>query len=206
MDQPLSAAGFWPTLLSLVLASAVVMGSPGPATMSVTAIGASFGFRRSLPYAAGIILGTAAVLAAVAAGLVSVLMAQPRLAPVLVGLSAVYMVYLAFRIATAPPLSAPGGRAGAPKFLGGFLFALANPKAYVAIAAVFGASTLGTTSAPGGTAIKIAVLTAMIVVIHLAWLVAGSAFARFLRRPLISRAVNLAFAAILLATTAMAFI
>ena len=37
-----------PALLSLILASLVVMGSPGPSTMSVTAVGAAFGFRRSL--------------------------------------------------------------------------------------------------------------------------------------------------------------
>ncbi|TIW72262.1 MAG: LysE family translocator, partial [Mesorhizobium sp.] len=33
----------WQQVLVLVLAAAVVMGSPGPATISVTAIGAAFG-------------------------------------------------------------------------------------------------------------------------------------------------------------------
>jgi threonine/homoserine/homoserine lactone efflux protein len=46
----------------------------------------------------------------------------------------------------------------------------------------------------------------MIILIHVAWLVAGSSFARLLHRPAISRVVNLLFAAILLATTMTAII
>ena len=38
-------------LLTLILASVIIMGSPGPATISATAVGAAFGFRRSLRYA-----------------------------------------------------------------------------------------------------------------------------------------------------------
>jgi len=206
MGQTLSLSGLWPALVSLILASAVVMGSPGPSPLSVTAIGASFGFRRAFPYAAGLILGTGVVLLAVAAGLVSVLMAQPRLAPILLGLSAAYMAYLAYRIATAPPLSQAATEGRAPRFLGGFLLAIANPKAYLAIAAVFTGARLATGSAIADTLIKTAVLTVMIILIHLAWLAAGSVFARLLQNPGLSRIVNLAFAAILLVTTALALL
>ncbi|TKB63782.1 MAG: LysE family translocator, partial [Mesorhizobium sp.] len=51
LDQQL-----WQQLLALVLASAIVMGSPGPATISVTAVGAAFGLRDSLRYASGIVV------------------------------------------------------------------------------------------------------------------------------------------------------
>jgi threonine/homoserine/homoserine lactone efflux protein len=169
--------------------------------MSVTAIGAAFGFRRSLSYLSGIVLGTSAVLLAIAAGLVSVLLSQPRVAPILLGLSVAYMIYLAFKIATAPPLSGFGPQAQAPRFVGGFLLAVANPKAYLAIAAVFTGTTLAVGSRLTETMIKTAVLSGMIILIHVAWLVAGSSFARLLHRPAISRVVNLLFAAILLATT-----
>jgi threonine/homoserine/homoserine lactone efflux protein len=118
VDEALTPT-LWRSLATLVLASLVVMGSPGPATMSVTALGASFGFRRSVPYLAGIVLGTTAVLLAVAAGLVSMLLSAPRLAPVLLALSAGYIVYLAFRIATAPPLSRQEGKRGRRHFPAG---------------------------------------------------------------------------------------
>jgi threonine/homoserine/homoserine lactone efflux protein len=44
----------------------------------------------------------------------------------------------------------------------------------------------------------------MIVIIHIVWLMAGVWMARLLRDPVSSRLVNLALAALLLVTTAMA--
>jgi threonine/homoserine/homoserine lactone efflux protein len=193
-----------PALASLILASLVVMGSPGPSTMSVTAVGAAFGFRRSLAYLAGIILGTTAVLVAVAAGVVAMLMSLPRLAPVLAAASAAYIAFLAFKIATAPPLSRQHQAASAPSFAGGFLLGVANPKAYLAIAAVFAGTTLAGESRLIDAMLKTGVLTITIVVIHLCWLTAGVWLSRLLHHPVSSRIVNLLFAAILIFTTIMA--
>lgn len=184
-------------LLSLIVASLVVMGSPGPSTISVTAVGAAFGLGRSLGYLSGLIAGTVAVLFAVATGVVSLLLALPRLAPLLLAASAAYILYLAYQIATAPPLSKPDAAVAAPSFAGGFLLAIANPKAYVAIAAVFA----GTALEP---ALKTLVLAVTIVLIHLVWLLAGVAFSRVFHDPAWSRRVNIAFAAALVATTAYA--
>jgi threonine/homoserine/homoserine lactone efflux protein len=167
VDEVLSLPGLWRPLATLTFASLVVMGSPGPATMSVTAVGAAFGLRRSLPYLSGIVVGTAAVLLAVAAGVVSMLLSMPRLAPVLLAVSAAYIAYLAFRIARAPPLSRQDPQARAPSFGGGFLLAVSNPKAYLAIAAVFAGTTLPLDSPMAEAILKSAVLTIMIVVIHL---------------------------------------
>lgn len=191
-------------LISLVLAALVVMGSPGPATMSVTAMGAAFGFRRSLAYLAGVVLGTIAVLFAVAAGVVAMLLSLPRLAPVLLAASAAYIVYLAVKIATAPPLSSKNQAASAPSFAGGLLLGVANPKAYLAIAAVFSGTTLAAGSRLIEAMLKIAVLGIMIIVIHLVWLTAGASLSRLLHHPVGSRVVNLLFAAILIITTIMA--
>ena len=201
MEQVPSFSGIWRPLVSLLLASLIVMGSPGPSTMSVTAFGAAFGFRRSLAYLAGIVLGTTAVLVAVSAGVVSMLMSLPRLAPVLVGASAAYIAYLAFKIATAPPLSRQNRELGAPSFAGGYLLAVANPKAYLAIAAVFAGTKLALESRMIEAIVKTAVLTIMIVVIHLCWLTVGVSFSRLLHHPVSSRIVNLLFAAILIVTT-----
>ena len=187
-------------LFALISTSLIVMGSPGPSTISLTAVGSAFGFRRALPYLAGLVAGAVAVLLAVAAGLASLLLSQPALAPVLVGASAAYIAYLAFRIATAPPLSAADPDARPPAFAGGVLLAVANPKAYVAMAAVLAGTTLDLPSRLAETAAKTAVLAVMIVLIHLAWLVAGTSFARLLRRPRLSRIVNLCFAAALAAS------
>jgi threonine/homoserine/homoserine lactone efflux protein len=192
----------WQQLLALVVAASVVMGSPGPATISVTAVGAAFGLRPSLGYMSGVVLGTIGVLLVVAAGIFGMLASVPGLAPMLAAASAAYILYLAFKIATAPPLAESGSRTAKPDFLGGFMLAVANPKAYVAIGAVFaGAASQADTL---GVSARLLVLAAMIVVIHLAWLLAGTVFARLLRDPLASRVINLVFAATLVLTTALA--
>ena len=92
--------------ISLILAAIVIMGSPGPSTISLTAVGAAFGHRRSLPYLLGLILGTTAVLLIVAAGLSALASAAPMAAPVLLVASGIYIAYLAYQIASAPPLAA----------------------------------------------------------------------------------------------------
>jgi hypothetical protein len=48
------------------------------------------------------------------------LLALPGAAPVLIAASSAYILYLAYRIASAPPLSALGVNAKAPSFSGGF--------------------------------------------------------------------------------------
>jgi threonine/homoserine/homoserine lactone efflux protein len=188
------------SLLTLVLASTVVMGSPGPSTMSATAVGAAFGLRRSMAYVSGLMLGTTAVLAAVAAGVVAMLLSVPALARVLIYASAAYILYLAWRIATAPPVQAQSGNVPSPSFMPGFLLAIANPKAWFAIAAVFSASTLVAGSDALDAALKVAVLTIMIVIIHFAWVLAGASLSRLLRDPLTSRITNIVFAVVLAAT------
>lgn len=200
--QLLSLTQSWPQVLALVLAATVVMGSPGPATISVTAIGAAFGLRHSLRYTSGIILGTTLVLLVVASGVMAIFASIPGMAPVLAAASAAYILYLACKIATAPPLAARESGAERPTFIAGFLLAIANPKAYVAIAAVVAGSSSGMGDL--GVSARLAVLALMIVAIHVLWLLAGAAFARFLRKPLASRIINLVFAATLVLTTALA--
>ena len=187
-------------LLTLILASTVVMGSPGPSTMSALAVSAAFGFRRSMVYVVGLMLGTGAVLVAVATGLIAMLLSRPALGHVLIYASTLYILYLAWQIANAPPLEDQPADVPSPSFTPGFVLAVANPKAWFAIAAVFTASTLINSSSALDAGLKVAVLAGMIVVIHLAWVFAGASLSRFLRDPVISRIANVVFALVLVAT------
>ncbi|MEO1142647.1 MAG: hypothetical protein AAFW66_09930, partial [Pseudomonadota bacterium] len=78
------------------------MGSPGPATISLAAVGSAYGFRVGLPYLAGVILGTTGVLILVASGLVTLMIAIPGAVGLLSILGIGYILYLAWKIATAP--------------------------------------------------------------------------------------------------------
>ena len=195
-------------LLALILASAIVMGSPGPATISVTAIGAAFGLRRSLGYLGGIILGTIAVLLAVAVGIVAMLLSLPRVAPVLIAASAAYMLYLAWRIATrAPPLTRHGPQTRRPVLRRRVSCSASPiPRPMWRSPRSSRARTLAAGDPALDAALKTAVLAVMIVVIHVCWLLAGTAFSRVLYDPVASRIVNVVFALALVATVGLAFV
>ena len=198
--------GFWQPLLALLLASTVIMGSPGPSTISATAVGAAFGIRRAFGYVSGLVMGTTVVLLAVALGIVAVLLSIPEAARVLTVLSALYILYLAFKIATAPPLKSEARYASAPAFAGGFVLGIANPKAYFSIGAVFAGSPSLVADHALDAALKIALLGTMVVLIHGFWVLAGASLSRVLRHPLGSRIVNVGLAASLVVATAAAIV
>ena len=90
---------------AFVIAAFALTGSPGPATLGLSAAAAAFGLRRSLMLMTGIIVGVLLVFAAAAAGLTGLILAQPLLGPLVKAASVLYMLWLAWSIATAPPLS-----------------------------------------------------------------------------------------------------
>jgi threonine/homoserine/homoserine lactone efflux protein len=200
------APEIWRPVMALILASVVIMGSPGPSTISATAVGAAFGMRRSLKYVGGLIAGTLVVLSAVSIGVVGLILSIPSGARWLEVISAAYILYLAFRIATAPPLQSIGKSTPAPIFFGGFLLAVANPKAFLAIAAVFAGTSIVVEDHRLDALIKVALLSVMIVLIHLFWLLAGASLSRVLHDPVSSRVINVLLAAALVATTLITFL
>jgi threonine/homoserine/homoserine lactone efflux protein len=111
-----------------------LLGSPGPGIAALVAIGARAGFVGGLRFYGGLQLGLAIAAMLTAAGLLSVLAAAPVLASALRIGATLYLIYLAFRIATAP-VGAPA-RGAESKFVStafsGFLLGVTNPKAYVA--------------------------------------------------------------------------
>jgi threonine/homoserine/homoserine lactone efflux protein len=202
-EPPFTAAIRWEAVGPLLLASAALMGSPGPVTISLVAASSVYGLRRSLPYLLGTIVGTVTVLVAVATGITVALLAVPVVGSVLIAISAGYILWLAYRVATAPPLSAQITSPDAPGFGGGALLGIANPKGWVAIAAVFASAHLAETATKDAVA-KIAVLSLMIVVICMTWFVAGRSLAAVLRDPRRSRVVNVTLAVVLIGATAIA--
>ena len=191
-------------LAAFLLAAVALAGSPGPATLSLTATGAAFGARRGAAYLAGIVVGMVGVMAIVASGLVGLLLAVPGATPVVTVLAAAYFLYLAWRIATAPPLAADTALRRTPTFAGGLLLSLINPKGYAAMAALFSSFVLVHERLALDVAAKMAVLVLIITAVNVAWLLAGAALTRFFRQPRTNRAINVAFAVLLVASVALA--
>jgi threonine/homoserine/homoserine lactone efflux protein len=193
----------WGGAGTLLLTSLAVMGSPGPATISLTAVGSAWGVRRCAGYLAGIITGSVAVLAAVAAGITATLLAVPGLRAVLTVIAVAYILWLAYHIATAPPVTAEAIAGSPPSLAGGMLLGIANPKAWLAISAVFTSARLAASPAHDAV-VKTLVLTLMIILICSAWLLVGTSLAPVLRDPRRSRIMNIVLAVILVGTTAAA--
>ena len=192
-------------LTGFILAALALCGSPGPATVSLAATGAAFGPRRSLAYTAGIDAGMVVVMSLTAAGVTGLVLAIPGAAPVVAVLAALYFIHLAWRIASAPPLQ-DTAQGSEPSFMAGVLLSLINPKGYAAMAALFSGFALIRGRPELDAALKLGVLVVIVASVNAAWLFAGAALTRFFREPRTSRIINVAFAILLVASVAAAFL
>ncbi|MDT0684254.1 LysE family translocator [Roseicyclus sp. F158] len=126
-------------LFGFALASAC---TPGPNNTMLLASGANFGFRRTLPHMAGVALGFPLMVLAMGLGLSAVFEALPTLAAILKAVSFAYLLYLAWKIATAAPPE-EGAEKGRPlSFFQAAAFQWVNPKAWaiaLSVVAAYGA-------------------------------------------------------------------
>lgn len=186
---------------ALALFAFVTSVTPGPNNVMLTASGANFGFRRSVPHILGITFGFPAMLAAVGFGAAGALQASQGLHAALKWIGAAYLLWLACMIARAAPEAPGAAAAGRPMtFFGAALFQWVNPKAWMMLAGALPAFTT-----VGGTLwVEIG---AMAVVFALAclpscalWCGFGVAIAHWLSSPRQLRIFNAAMAALLAAS------
>ena len=191
-------------LLGFILAAFALIGSPGPNTLSLAAAGAAFGLQRSLGFMLGLLLGMVLVMAITATGVMGVFLALPGVKSAAILLASAYFLYLAFRIASAPPLLGETGKVRAPSLMAGIGQSLVNPKAYAAMAALFSSFPI-IRERPGIDALaKTCLLIGIIALVNVVWLWSGALLTRCFREPRANRAINLAFAALLLASVVIA--
>jgi len=118
-------------LLGLIVFSLVSSITPGPNNLMLMASGANFGFRRSVPHMLGVALGFTFMVLLVGIGLVQVFEAFPVSYTLLKVVSLVYLLYLAWKIASAAPAGGGEEESGTPlTFIQAALFQWVNPKAW----------------------------------------------------------------------------
>jgi threonine/homoserine/homoserine lactone efflux protein len=187
-------------VIAFVTFSAVVAGTPGPGNALLTAVGARAGVRRGLPSLLGQAAGMGTMLFAITLGLGNVLLAHPLALEVLKWGGAAMLCWMAWRIATAGPADAA---ANAPAgFLGLAAFQWINPKGWLvgvaAVATFLDRRAGGALAQAAGFAI---LFTLVALPSCLPWLAFGAALQRFLSAPRTRRALNVAMAALLAAST-----
>ena len=185
-------------LIALATFAFVSSITPGPNNLMLMASGANFGFRRTIPHMLGIGVGFVAMVVLVGAGLAQIFVAYPGSHTILKWVSVIYLVYLAWKIATTAPAQT-GAAAGTPMtFLQAAAFQWVNPKAWTM------ALTAVTVYSPG-TGIWAILLVALIFgAINLpavsSWTLMGQGMARLLTNRARLRAFNWAMAALLIAS------
>ena len=173
--------------------------TPGPNNIMMLSAAAAHGLRRTLPQLAGVAIGFGLMVALVACGL-GVPLAQSRLLQrVVQAAGAVWMAWLAWKIATAPVRGVL--RAAPPlSFWGACAFQWINPKGWImSIAAT------ATFLPPGSNALVFGPLLGLVfTLVSLpcvgGWGLIGASGARLLRHPARLRAFNVTMAILLLAT------
>lgn len=184
-----------PLLAALAGFAFVTSITPGPNNLMLLASGTRFGWRRSLPHLLGISFGFAVMLLLVGLGLGEVFVRLPVLHEVLKWLSLTYLLYLAFKVATAAPPAADGSASGRPMGFGAAaLFQVVNPKAW--------AMALTAVTAYGG--LGVAAVTLVFVVVNLpccgCWALLGERMRQWLHRPRALQAFNWGAAGLMVAS------
>ena len=123
------------TLLSLTGFAVAMYITPGPNNTMLASSGASHGLRATIPHMLGIAAGFSLMLVLVDAGLGATLLATAGLLPVMRWAGAVWMLVLAWKIATAPPPGAPSQNR-VLGFFGAMAFQWINPKGWLIALAV----------------------------------------------------------------------
>ena len=208
-------------LLALVGFAFATSITPGPNNVMLLASGANFGVRRTIPHVLGISLGHAFMVTLVGIGLMGALDRYPAAHHALRIASVLYMLWLAWKIATASTLSSDdgagskgtsdgrggvGGTGGGKKtgtpltFLQAAAFQWVNPKAW---AMALGAIAAYAPTRSLGAVVAVALVFALVNLPSVGvWAVLGQSLRTFLADPRRLRTFNVVMAALLVASIA----
>ena len=153
--------------------------TPGPANMAMMATGARFGFRAALPFVAGVILGKQLIVWPIGYGIMEVASQIPLLFEILKFLSALYIIWLAWRVANMR-LSSGEPSVDAPGFWSGLLVHPLNPKAWAMILVGFTNFVESDTTTFYATLYIAASLLIIQIICHPIWTLFGDRIAKFI--------------------------
>lgn len=172
--------------------------TPGPNNLMLMASGANYGFRRTIPHMLGVGLGFALMVALVGVGLMQIFDQFPITHQILKVVGITYLLWLAWKIASADMPKLDGGRGRPMTFLQAALFQWVNPKAWqMALTAI-------TLFAPDRSFYAILLVAVVFGAVNLpsvsSWTLLGQQLSRVLSSPLRLRLFNVSMALLLVAS------
>ena len=173
--------------------------TPGPNNMMLLASGVNFGFRRTIPHMIGISVGFFVLLLAIGLGLGALLAAVPEVYLGLKVAGGLYLLFIAWKIASATSLSEGKANARPMTFLGAALFQWVNPKAWV-----MAITAMATYTDPARYWFTVLVVGAVFALVNLpsvsSWAGFGSVLREWLSDPARLRWFNITMALLLVAS------
>lgn len=192
-----------PELLAALMAFAFASSvTPGPNNLMLMTSGINFGLARTVPHMLGVALGFTLMIILVGLGIMQLIEAIPGSQTAITIISAVYLLYMAWKIATAAPTTPDlqGQSSAKPfTFIQAALFQWVNPKAWtmaLTAMAAYAPKSMGWV----GVLVVAAVFGAINLPSTGAWAVLGAKLRRFLSEPARLRAFNVMAALLLVAS------
>lgn len=170
---------FW-ALVFFAFATSI---TPGPNNIMIMSSGVNYGVQKSLPHVAGVQIGFLLMLLAIGLGAGVILQQQPMLHQLIKLIGSAYLLYLAWKIASAEPVQINTGNNRPLSFIQAVLFQWVNAKTWVMITGAIAAFT----SLQGLYWQQLALIAAVFLLVGIpcscSWLLFGAALKRLLTAP-----------------------
>ena len=195
------------SIITLASVTALLLGSPGPAPLALAATSATFGIKKGIPFLIGILSGLAVAILGSVLGFAVLFSTYPNVKLVFQIAGALYIAYVAIKIATAPIIpTAHEKSSGVPTFLDGFILNLINPKAYAAFLAIFSQFSLPLENVFISYLFTGLVCFSVAVVVDMLWLCLGGLIRPLFTEPRKARLLRIIFSVLMVLAVIWVFL
>ncbi|NMP30036.1 LysE family translocator [Thalassotalea sp. M1531] len=193
------------SFIVLISATALLLGSPGPAPLALAATGATFGIKKGIPFLAGILVGLSVAIVGATAGLAALFSQFPSFRVICQVIGGAYILYIAFKIASAPVIDSHKTNI-APNFKDGFILNLLNPKAYAAFLAIFSQFLLSFSDSTIGYIVTGFTCLMVAALVDTLWLMFGGLLRPIFSNPKQARIIRVVFAILMVIAVVYALV
>lgn len=193
-------------MLSFTMAVFLLLITPGPGVLSTAGVGTAYGMRAGISYVTGLFLGSNLVGLLVISGLAAIMLDIPVIRIALAVLSAGYLSYLAAKIAFSGTRIAIINPTKPPAIFAGIMLQFINPKAYAVNTTFFSGFAFYPDSFLIETLIKLLILNAIWIPVHIGWLYAGNRLRSLDITGTAQRRINLVMALCLIGVVGLSLI
>jgi len=193
--------------IAFLVFAIVASATPGPSNIMLTAVGANAGVWRGLPAMFGASVGMGAMIFIVAVGFGQIIVGNDTVMRAMNWLGIAFLLWLSWKIASAPPAPVASDDEDRPRPLGFFslaAFQWVNPKSWIVSAS---AAATYLKAGSGETTIQAAALGLLFVLAAtpgcFVWLAFGAGVQHLLRTERAARTFNIAMGLLLAASLLM---